>query len=73
VSELKEVTREIRDTDGDVEFGISTPGRTVTDVELTWDDDAFKVAQAAAEKCGWGAVARENLLEELIAIEPTKS
>ncbi|HEY5251333.1 MAG TPA: hypothetical protein VIJ09_06720 [Acidimicrobiales bacterium] len=42
-------------------------------MELTWDDDAFKVAQEAAEKCGWGAVARENLLEELIAIEPTKS
>jgi hypothetical protein len=73
VSELKEVVREIRDTDWAVEFGIFTPGRTVTDVELTWVDDAIKVAQGAAEKSGWGAVPWENLLEELIAIEPTKS
>jgi hypothetical protein len=73
LSGLKEVVRQIRDTDWAVEFGIFTPGRTVTDVELTWVDDAITVAQAAAEKSGWGAVPWENLLEELIAIEPTKS
>ena len=73
VTELKVVVHEIRDTDWAVEFGIFTPGRTVTDVELTWVDDAVKVAQAAAQKSGWGSVPWERLLEELIAIEPSKS
>jgi hypothetical protein len=73
VTELKTVVHEIRDTDWAVEFGIFTPGRTITDVELTWVDDAVKVAQAVAEKSGWDAVPWERLLEELIAIEPSKS
>lgn len=73
VTRLKLVLHEIHDTDWAVEFGIFTPGRTVTDVELTWVDDAIRVAQAAAEKSGWGAVPWERLLEELIAIEPTGS
>jgi len=73
VTPLKLIVHEIRDTDWAVEFGIFTPGRTVTDVELTWVDDAIKVAQAAAQKSGWGAVPWERLLEELIAIEPTGS
>jgi hypothetical protein len=68
VGELKTVVHEMRDTDWAVEFGLWTPGRTLTDVELTWVDDAVKVAQTAAEKSGWAAVAWEGLLEELIAI-----
>jgi hypothetical protein len=73
VTELKVVVHEIHDTDWAVEFGIFTPGRTVTDVELRWVDDAIKVAQAAAQKSGWASVPWERLLEELIAIEPTGS
>jgi hypothetical protein len=72
-TELKRVVHELHDTDWAVEFGIFTPGRTITDVELTWVDDAVKVAQAAAQKSGWDAVPWERLLEELIAIEPSKS
>jgi hypothetical protein len=73
VTELKAVVHEIHDTDWAVEFGIFTPGRTITDVELTWVDDAVKVAQAAAQKAGWSSVPWERLLEELIAIEPSKT
>ena len=42
VTELKTVVHEIRDTDWAVEFGIFTPGRTITDVELAWVDDAIR-------------------------------
>jgi hypothetical protein len=73
MTKLKAVVHEIRDTDWAVEFGIFTPGRTITDVELTWVDDAITVAQAVAQKSGWDAVPWERLLEELIAIEPSKS
>jgi hypothetical protein len=72
MTDLKAVVHEIHDTDWSVEFGIFTPGRTITDVELTWVDDAITVAQAVAEKSGWGAVPWERLLEELIAIEPSE-
>ena len=73
MAKLKVVVHEIHDTDWAVEFGIFTPGRTITDVELTWVDDALTVAQTLAQKSGWGAVPWEGLLEELIAIEPSKS
>jgi len=73
VTDLKAIIHEIHDTDWALEFGIFGPGRTVTDVELTWVDDAIKVAQAAAEKSGWPSVPWERLLVELIAIEPSKS
>jgi hypothetical protein len=73
VIELKAIVHEIHDTDFAVEFGIMTPGRTVTDLELTWVDDAIKVAQAAAERSGWASVPWEHLLEELVAIEPGRN
>jgi len=73
VATLEVVVHEIHDTDWAIEFGILGPGRTVTDVELTWVDDAIKVAQAAAGKAGWGSVPWERLLVELIAIEPSTS
>jgi hypothetical protein len=71
VDEFESVTHEIHDASWAVEFGIMTPGRTVTDVEVAWVDDAIKVAQAAAEVSGWAAVPWEELLTELIAIEPS--
>jgi hypothetical protein len=73
VRELRAVVHEIHDTDWALEFGILRPGRTVTDVELTWVDDVVKVAQVAAEKSGWASVPWERLLEELIAIEPVQT
>ncbi len=70
--EMKALVHEMHDTDWAIEFGVLNPGRTVTDVELAWVDDAVKVAQAAAEKSGWTSVPWEHLLEELIAIEPAQ-
>jgi hypothetical protein len=72
VRELESVVHEIHDTDWALEFGIMSPGRTVTDVELTWVDDVIKVMQGAAEKTGWNSVPWEHLLEELLTIEPVK-
>lgn len=71
VSELEAVLHEIGNTNWAVEFGVWTPGRIITDVELTWVDDAVKVAQAVASDSGWASVPWERLLEELIAIEPS--
>lgn len=73
VTELKNVVHEIRNTHWALDFGILTPGRIVTDVELTWVDDAVKVAQVVAQKSGWASVPWEPLLVELMAIEPTNA
>lgn len=70
VERLRAVVHEMRDTTWAAEFGIRGPGRTVTDVELSWVDEAIAAAKAAAEKSGWGAVPWEQLLVDLIAIEP---
>jgi hypothetical protein len=67
--QVRSVVHEIHDTGWAMEFGILRPGRTVTDVELAWVDDALQVAKAVAESSGWSAVPWEGLLEELIAIE----
>lgn len=44
----------------------------VTDVELTWVDDAVAAANAAAKEVGWNSVPWEALLIELIAMEPRR-
>ena len=67
---LRAVLHEARETGWAVKFGVNTPGRTVTDVELTWVDEAVAVAAAAAATSGWAKVPWESLLEELIALEP---
>ena len=69
--QLEAVLHEFHDADWAFEFGIFTPGRAVTDVELAWVDDAVAVAGAAAGASGWAAVPWEQLLVELIALEPT--
>jgi len=70
VRELEGALREFHDADWAFEFGIFTPGRAITDVELAWVDDAVTVASAAAETSGWAAVPWEELLVELIGLEP---
>lgn len=72
VLDLEAALHEVRETGWAVEFGIMTPGRTVTDVEVTWVDEAVKVAQSAAQQSGWAAVPWEQLLVDLIALEPSK-
>ena len=71
--DIEAVVHELHDTGWAVEFGIMTPGRTVTDVELSWVDDALQAAKAVADQSGWDSVPWEQLLEELIAIEPSGS
>jgi hypothetical protein len=67
----KMVLHELHDTGWAFNFGFDTAGRIVTDVELSWVDDALSTAQGVAEHSGWDAVPWERLLEELIAIEPS--
>ena len=70
---LRGVLHELRQTSWATDFGIMTPSPTVTSVELAWIDDAVEVAQKVAEQSGWEAVAWEDLLVELIAMEPSPS
>jgi hypothetical protein len=44
----------------------------ILDVEIEWVDDAVAVANEVAKKSGWSSVPWEQLLEELIAMEPSK-
>ncbi|MDA8267419.1 MAG: hypothetical protein M0013_03475 [Actinomycetota bacterium] len=73
VESLRTVVDEIRDTSYAVDFGLFTPGRTVTDVELAWVDRAMQTAEAVAASFGWDAVPWQNLVEELVAMEPASS
>jgi hypothetical protein len=72
VHELGAIVHEIHDTDWAIEFGLLNPGRTVTDVELAWVDDALDVAKKAADASGWSSVPWEHLLVGLIALEPSR-
>lgn len=67
---LRKVVDELRDTSYAIEFGLFTPGRTVTDVELAWVDRAISTAEKVAATSGWDAVHWEQLIEELVAMEP---
>ncbi len=67
---LRTWVEEVRDTAYAVEFGVMTPGRTVTDLELAWVDRAISTAEQVAAKVGWAAVPWEQLVEELVAMEP---
>jgi hypothetical protein len=71
IRELRTVVHEVHDTGWALEFGILHPGRTITDVELAWVDDALSAAKAVAASSGWDAVPWESLLVELIGIEPS--
>lgn len=71
VQGLKAVVEELHDTWQGVRFGSIVAGSpVVTDVEIKWVDDAVRTAVEVAEKKGWDAVPWEQLIEELVAIEP---
>jgi hypothetical protein len=70
IHELRAVVHEARAAHWAVKFGRYVSHAPELDVELTWVDDAVAVAKAAAEKSDWASVPWEDLLEELIAMEP---
>jgi hypothetical protein len=70
---FEEVLHASREAAWPVEFGMFVSHSPELDVELTWVDDAVDVAKKAAEKSGWDSVPWEELLVELIAMEPPRS
>jgi hypothetical protein len=73
VHRLEEVVYEAYNGDWAVEFGLFVSHAPVLDIELSWVDDAVTAAAAVADKVGWDAVPWEELLVELIAMEPRSS
>ena len=71
VHRLEQVVHETAHGEWAMKFGMDVPqAAPVLDVELTWVDDAVGAAKALADKSGWDAVPWEDLLVELIAMEP---
>ena len=67
---LQEVLHEAHQGDWAVEFGMFVSNAPLTDLEVAWVDDAVGAAKAVADQSGWSAVPWEELLVELIAMEP---
>ena len=67
---LEKVLHEAHNGDWAMEFGWFVSHAPVLDVELTWMDDAVAAAKAVADTSGWESVPWEELLVELIAMEP---
>jgi hypothetical protein len=72
VHRLRAVLHEIHDTDWAAKMGVRVTHDPILDVEIEWVDDAVAVANEVAKKSGWSSVPWEQLLEELIAMEPSK-
>lgn len=71
LQELKTVVEALHDTWAGVRFGSIVPNSpVVTDVELEWVDAALRTARQVAERSGWDAVPWEQLVDDLIAMEP---
>lgn len=56
-----------------VESGLFVSRTPELGVEITWVDDAVRVASEAAAQSSWDSVPWESLLVELIAMEPSSS
>jgi hypothetical protein len=72
VHRLGQVLHEAHNSDWPVEFGLFVSMHPVLDEELTWVDDAVAAAKAVAEKSSWDSVPWEDLLVDLIAMEPRR-
>lgn len=71
LQELKKMVEEIHETWSGFRFGSIVPDSpVVTDVEVKWVDEAVRTAAAVAADVGWDAVPWEQLLDELVAMEP---
>jgi hypothetical protein len=68
---VRAAARQVHDTAHALRFAMIVPGAgAVTDVELSWVDEAVSAARAVAERDGWEAVGWEALFAELLAMEP---
>jgi len=72
VHRLEQVLHEAHNSDWAVEFGLFVSHSPALDEELIWVDDAVAAAKAVAEKSGWNSVPWEELLVDLIAMEPKR-
>lgn len=71
VKRLRAVLHEGHDTLWATKMGARVTHSPILDVEIEWVDDAVAVAEQAAAKSGWSSVPWEQLLQELIAMEPS--
>lgn len=73
LQQLRKVLAEAHETWTGVRFGsIVAHSPVVTDVEVQWVDEAVRTAAAVAEQAGWDAVPWEQLLDDLVAMEPER-
>jgi len=70
VEKLRGVLHDADNAMWDVESKMFVSHTPELGVEITWVDDAVRVAEDAAAKSGWDLVPWEELLVELIAMEP---
>ncbi len=73
---LGEVLHQARQAGAALEIGIMTklPGVHAPDVEtVEWIDDVVAVAKEVAERSGWVAVPWEDLIVELVEVEPEEA
>jgi hypothetical protein len=71
VDRLRTVVHELRDAYRGARLGAIVAGADpATDVELGWVDDAVAAAVATAEQVGWADVPWQELIDDLIAMEP---
>lgn len=71
---VRAAARQVHDTAHALRFAMIVPGAgAVTDVELSWVDEAVSAARTVAERDGWDAVGWEALFAELVSMEPGTS
>ena len=62
---------EIRKLEKDSVFGAEfDPARPRQDIEIQWADDAAAIAKSEGDRVGWDSVPWEDLLKEMLAVEP---
>ena len=69
---LHEEHRLWKDTILGAEFGVLNPAvGPDTDIEIQWVDDAVAMARTVADASGWAAVPWEDLLQDMLGMEPS--
>jgi hypothetical protein len=67
VKHLEEIRKLEKDSVFGMEFDVTRPRQ---DVEIQWADDAAAIAKSEGERVGWDSVPWEDLLKEMLAVEP---
>jgi len=69
VKHLEETRTLEKDSVFGAEFDVARPRQ---DVEIQWTDDAVAIAKSEGERVGWDSVPWEDLLQEMLAVEPAQ-